>query len=65
MTENQLLQAALGLLPPGLVDRCTFTVEPGRLDIFLDFPRGSAFPCPVCAAANCKAYDTETLTWRH
>ena len=65
MTENQLLQAALGLLPPWLVDRCTFTVESGRLDIFLDFPRGSAFPCPVCAAANCKAYDTETLTWRH
>ena len=64
MNENELFQAALGLLPPWLVDRCTFTVESGRLDIYLDFPRGSTFPCPLCAA-DAKAYDTETLTWRH
>jgi transposase len=65
VNETQLFQAALGLLPPWLVDHCRFTVESGRLDIYLDFPRGSAFPCPVCGAANCKAYDTDTLTWRH
>jgi transposase len=47
-----------------VVSRCRFTVEAGRLDIYLDFPRGSTFPCPVCAA-DAKAYDTETLTWRH
>jgi transposase len=64
MNENELFQAALGLLPPWLVDHCTFTVESGRLDIYLDFPRGSAFACPLCAASS-KAYDTETLTWRH
>lgn len=64
MNENELFQAALGILPPWLVDHCDFTVEPGRLDIYLDFPRGSTFPCPVCSAAA-KAYDTDTLTWRH
>ena len=64
MNENELFQAALGLLPPWLVERCSFTVESGRLDIYLDFPRGSTFPCPVCADAA-KAYDTDTLTWRH
>lgn len=47
-----------------MVDRCEFSVESGRLDIHLDFPRGSTFPCPECAVA-CKAYDTEDLTWRH
>lgn len=46
------------------MDRCTFTVESERLDIYLDFPRGSTFPCPLCAATS-KAYDTEALTWRH
>ena len=46
------------------MDRCSFTVEAGRLDIHLDFPRGSAFPCPECAAPS-KAYDTELLSWRH
>ena len=46
------------------MDRCSFTVEAGRLDIHLDFPRGSTFPCPECAAPS-KAYDTELLSWRH
>jgi transposase len=64
LNENELFQAALGLLPPWLVDRCDFTVESGRLDIYLNFPRGSTFSCPVCAD-QAKAYDTETLTWRH
>lgn len=63
MNENELFQAALGLLPPWRVDR--FNFEPGRLDIYLDFPRGAGFPCPVCTTPDCKAYDTETLTWRH
>ena len=48
MNENELFQAALGLLPPWKVDRCTFDEAAGRLDIHLDFPRGSVFACPVC-----------------
>jgi transposase len=64
MNENELFQAALGLLPPWLVSRCTFDESAGRLDIHLDFPRGGVFSCPVCSAP-CKAYDTDTLTWRH
>jgi transposase len=65
MNENELFQAALGLLPPWLVERCTFDETVGRLDIYLDFPRGSVFSCPVCRAGNCKACDTDSLTWRH
>jgi transposase len=64
MNENQLFQAALALLPPWLVSRCSFDESAGRLDIHLDFPRGGAFPCPVCGVL-CKAYDTDELTWRH
>src|SRR5450631_3619685 len=65
MQENELFQQALGLQPPSQVDHCSFEGEPGRLDIYLDFPRGSGFACPSCGTANCKAYDTDTLTWRH
>jgi transposase len=65
MNENELFQAALGLLPPWLVERCTFDETVGRLDIYLDFPRGSVFSCPVCQAGNCKACDTDSLIWRH
>ena len=64
INEAELFQAALGLAPPWVVERCEFSVEPGRLDIYLDFPRGSDFACPECAAAS-KAYDTDELTWRH
>jgi len=64
MSENELFQAALGLLPPWLVSRCTFDESAGRLDIHLDFPRGGVFPCPVCGIPS-KAYDTDDLTWRH
>src|SRR5438132_1337291 len=65
MNENELFQAALGIIPPWLIHQCTFSVEAGRLDLYLDFPRGATFPCPVCATANCKAFDTTALTWRH
>ncbi len=37
----------------------------GRVDIEVDFPPGSTFPCPECSAAGRKARDTEKKTWRH
>jgi len=64
MNENELFQAALGILPPWMINQCSFSVEAGRLDLYLDFPRGATFPCPLCAA-DCKAFDTAALTWRH
>jgi len=38
MNENELFQAALGLLPPWVVSRCTFDEAAGRLDISLSVP---------------------------
>ena len=64
MNENELFQAALGLMPPWQVDRRTFDGATGRLDIHLNFPRGSVFDCPVCGV-SCKAHDTDERTWRH
>jgi transposase len=39
----------------------------GRLDLFLEFPRGSRFPCPQpgCGQRQCPVHDTEDKTWRH
>lgn len=65
MRDTNLLQLALGLTPPWTVARADFDPEGRRLDIHLDFPRGSRFPCPGCDAADCPAYDTEQMTWRH
>ncbi len=36
-----------------------------RLDLRVDFPKGSVFSCPECGRAGLKARDTEQKTWRH
>jgi len=64
MNEVELFQMALGLADPWRVVRSSFDVEKGRLDIKIDFPRGSRFCCPVCGEL-CAAYDTSDKTWRH
>jgi len=65
MRDTDLLQLALTLVPPWLVTRSDFDPERRRLDIHIDFPKGSRFACPGCGAADCPAYDTEEMTWRH
>ena len=62
--ENELFAAALGLQPPYIVDRVDFDLEKQELHLYLDFPRGSEFPCPECKN-QCKAYDTKSRQWRH
>ena len=65
--EQQLFSAALGLVPPWHVARSEFDADAGRLDLYLDFPRGSRFACPEpgCAQRQCSVHDTEDKTWRH
>lgn len=65
MKDIELFQLALGLTPPWRVKECRFDLKGKRLDILLDFPRGSVFACPVCGKEGCKAYDTEERSWRH
>lgn len=65
MRDIELFQLALGLAPPWEVVSCEFSLEERRIDIGIDFPRGSAFPCPECGRGGCKAHDTERKTWRH
>jgi transposase len=65
MRDTSLLQQALGLAPPWAVRRSDFDPEAHRLDIEIDFAPGSRFACPICGAADCPAYDTERMTWRH
>jgi transposase len=61
---NQLFTLALGLVPPWMVEEVQFTAEEKRLDLHVNFPRGSRFPCPVCGQ-DCPVYDTQEKVWRH
>ena len=64
MNEKTLFQLALGLAEPWFVSETKFDPAAKRLDLFLDFKRGYAFPCPECGKAG-KTHDTEEKTWRH
>jgi transposase len=60
-----LFARSLGVIEPWAIRDVTLNEQERRLDITLDYPRGTKFPCPVCAAPDCGVYDTEEFTWRH
>jgi transposase len=59
--------AALGLAPPWQVTSVNFDKEAGKLEIGLDFPRGSRFACSIegCRESACPVHDTVEKSWRH
>ena len=65
MRDIDLFQLALNLTPPWEVVSVDFNADKKRLDILLDFPKGSVFSCPECDRSDCTAYDTTQKTWRH
>src|SRR6266508_2128990 len=65
MDNRTLFTAALGLQPPWEVARIEFDPRGRRLDLHLDFAKGSRFPCPEGDQARCPIHDTEDKTWRH
>lgn len=62
-----LFGAALGLRPPWRVASVEFDKARGKIDIGLDFPRGSRFVCPqgICGGSVCPVHDTMEKSWRH
>jgi transposase len=62
--DEELFTLALGLTPPWAVTKIAFEGSPGELHLYLDFVKGSVFPCPVCSRL-CHVYDSDEATWRH
>jgi transposase len=65
MQDIDLFQLALGLSSPWTVTRSEFAVEDSRLDLYVDFARGSRFACAQCGREGCAVHDTKEETWRH
>jgi transposase len=65
MRDTDLFRMALGIEPPWVVTKSELDAAAKRLDIHLDFAKGSRFACPQCGTAGCPAYDSEDKTWRH
>lgn len=64
MKDIDIFQAALGLGKEWFVTKTEFNPTEKRLDIYLDFERGTRFACPVCQVP-CGAYDTTEQVWQH
>jgi transposase len=63
-TATNLFEMALQLEKPWFISNIDLNKEQKKLNITLDFPRGSVFRCSKCGC-EVKAYDTEEKTWRH
>lgn len=61
---ESLFERALRLDTPWKITRIEFGESEGIIRVFIDFPRGSVFCCPVCSK-SVKAYDTTEKEWRH
>jgi transposase len=59
-----LFAKALKLESPWKITNVEFLEGEGEIKVFVDFPRGSLFRCPVCGK-EVKAYDTTEKEWRH
>jgi len=68
MTQ-ELFQMALNVTDPWFVSDLTFDEKAKRLDIYIDFKKGSTFgyidPKSKEEFAGLKAYDTKDKQWRH
>ncbi|ETA66605.1 ISL3 family transposase [Methanolobus sp. WCC1] len=64
MDDKLLIQMALGITPPWYVKDIDLNVSKKRMDIYLDFTKGTKFPCPVCNKL-CDLHDTKEKVWRH
>lgn len=60
--EERIFSAALGFEAPWFVESVAFDAEARRLDIHLDFKRGSRFDVDGVA---CNVHDTVAKEWRH
>ena len=65
---EDLFQTALGISSPWYIESLKFDVETSRLDIFIDFKRGTTFTDneeKEPSGKEYKAYDTVKKEWRH
>lgn len=63
-SEYRIFEDALGICPPWEIKDVRLDFKRRRLDINLDFIKGSFFECPHCGK-NFTAYDSAMREWRH
>lgn len=65
LSQEGLFTQALNLQDPWYISSIKFSDIEKRLDIFIDFKKGSRFECTVCKTPYCSIHDTKERIWRH
>lgn len=66
MLETRIFQEALAIQTPWFIKKVQFDADSKKLDIFIDFKRGSTFPSTKSDFPDqYKVKDTMEKTWRH
>jgi len=68
MTQEELFALAIGIQKPWYVESINLDIQSGKLNIEVNFPRGSLFKYineETGEIGEYKAYDTSKKTWRH
>ena len=61
MNSGELFRKLLGLEELWIIKEIKFDHQEKRVGIFIDFPRGSRFPCPMCGQPY-SVHDTDERT---
>ncbi len=64
MNSEELFKKLLGLEEPWYIKEIRFDHEDKRVDIWVDFQKGSRFKCPLCGKLY-GVHETDERTWRH
>jgi len=62
---KEAFEVSLGIKDPWHIKNIVLNSQLNKLDVFIDFERGSKFSCPICGKPGCPAYDTRERDWHH
>ncbi|MCX7635142.1 MAG: transposase family protein [Syntrophales bacterium] len=65
MEDKELYWHLLGLVAPWQVSRVELDIAAQRVDVWVEHPKGTSWPCPECGR-ECSLYDhSPERIWRH
>ena len=65
MRDTELYRHLLGLVAPWEVSQVELSVEDGRVDVWVEHPKGTRFLCPDCDVELAVYDHSEARAWRH
>ncbi len=65
MRDTTLYQHLLGLTEPWAVERVELDLEKGRVDVWVEHPKGLSWACPECGSQGTLHDHAAERVWRH